>query len=146
MQLYPLLSICAAGIGVFAGRAFKKDEVVLRSWMTLFLPKSFPRRQDAWYYLIGHNETHMALPLDYGSLINHHECANTRMIGFNNIHYQVRRVFRCVNHNVLKNAAYMHICLHTYTTDARTHAHFQGHKRHRGWTGTFSSVWQRGVV
>ena len=103
-QMYSIIFVPyqTAGFGVFAGRAFKKDEVVLRSWRTLFLPKNFPRRQAAWYYLFGHNKTHMALVLDYGSLVNHHESANTRHTGFNNIHFQVRRDFQCANRNVVK--------------------------------------------
>ena len=84
-----------AGLGVFAGRAFKKDDVVLLTWMTLFLPHNFPLDQEAWNYIFDHNETHSAMVLDYGSIANHHESANTkafRFEGFENVHFHVRRV------------------------------------------------------
>ena len=84
-----------AGIGVFAGRAFKKDEIVLRSWMTLYLPRNFPRGQTPRYYVFSHNKTHMAWDLDYGSIINHHESANARAAGADNMHYRVRRFSMC---------------------------------------------------
>ena len=84
-----------AGIGVFAGRAFKQDEPVLRSWMTLFLPKNFPRGQSTQCYVFRHNETHTALDLDYGSIINHHESANARASGDFNLNYLVREFSMC---------------------------------------------------
>ena len=65
-----------AGFGVFAGRAFKKDEIVMSSWMTLFLPMTFPWGLSPWYYASTHNETHTALPLGNGLIANHHESAN----------------------------------------------------------------------
>ena len=40
---------------------------------------------------------------------------------------------------------YIYIYIHA-RYDTRTLNHFQGHKRHRGWTGNFYSLWQRGVV
>ena len=80
---------------MFAGRAFNKDEVVIRSWETVFLPNNFPQGVSVWYYVFAYNETHMAVPLDYGSLLNHHESANTRVwFGLNNnLHFQVRGIF-----------------------------------------------------
>ena len=82
---------------MFAGRAFKEDEVLLWSWMTLYLPINIPMEEDAWDYAFAINETHKALALDYGSVINHHDSANTRPIHFsdfeNDIHFQVRRGF-----------------------------------------------------
>ena len=89
-------------MGVFAGRAFSEDEVVLRSWITLFLPKTFPKDQAPWDYTFGHNETHVALSLDYGSLINHHESFNVAPIGSTHLRFQVRRGFQFANHNVSK--------------------------------------------
>ena len=102
-----------AGFGVFAGRAFKKDEPVLRSWMTMFLPLNFPIDQAAWNYVFGLNETHKALALDYASVANHHESANTKVIHLlglkHNIEFQVRRDFQYANHNVLKIRSNAHI-------------------------------------
>ena len=94
-----------------------QDDLVPVSWKTLFLPKNFPRCQATWNYVFGHNETHKALPLDYGSVINHHESANTiaftRAIGFNdNYNFQVRRGFQCGNHSVLKKCA---ACMYAFT-------------------------------
>ena len=99
-----------AGFGVFAGRAFNKDEVVIWSWMTLLLPKNLPRGLSIIYYGFSHNKTHAALPLDYGSLFNHHKNANTHpWLGpNNNLHFQVRVGFssRSANQNVLKICTY----------------------------------------
>ena len=78
--------------------------------MTLFLPKNFPRSQTALNYVVGHNETHMALALDYVALLNHHESANTEAVGFprlNNVLFQVHMGFACANRNVL-NICSMH--------------------------------------
>ena len=47
-------------------------------WKTLFLPKNFPKTQALRNYVFGHNETHMALALDYGSVLNHHESPNVK--------------------------------------------------------------------
>ena len=83
--------------------------------MTLFLPKNFPRSQTVLNYVVGHNETHMALALDYVALLNHHESANTRTRcakGFNDVHFQVRRGFQCANHKVLKICS-MYACENT---------------------------------
>ena len=83
--------------------------------MTLFLPENLPKSQPVRNYVFGHNETHMALALDYGSLINHHESANARagnIIGFNELDFQVGMGFQCANHHVLKNAACMHAHIH----------------------------------
>ena len=132
-----------AGFGVFAGRAFKQNGKVPASWKILFLPKNFPRSEFVNNYIFGYNETHTLLILDYGSLLNHHESANVKPVavpGSNSGYFRVRMGFVCANCNVLKNMQYA--CL----TDTRTHKHFQGHKRYRGWTGNFGSIWRCGVV
>ena len=84
-----------AGIGVFAGRAFKKDEIILRSSMTLFLPRNIPGFQTLLCYGFGHNETHLFLDLDYGSIINHHESANAAAMRVNSMYYRVRGFLMC---------------------------------------------------
>ena len=85
--------ILTAGFGVFAGRAFKQDEFVIRNSITLFLPKNF-LPLSVGYYCFAHNDTHMAIPLDYGSLLNHHKSANTDIrVRNNNLHFQVREFF-----------------------------------------------------
>ena len=47
------------------------------------------------YYVFGCNETHSAMPLDYGSLLNHHESYNTyvQLAGKNNMYFLVRGGF-----------------------------------------------------
>ena len=144
-----------AGFGVFAGRAFKPAEPVLRSWRTIYLPHNLPRSEVVRNYVFDHNETHTALALDYGSLANHHKSANVKFVSTlgsePNLHFQVRRVFNVWIAMVYK---YMHARAHTNTHTQRipilvqfVHTrHFQGHKRHRGWTGAFYSLWQRAVV
>ena len=106
-QMYSIIFVPyqTAGFGVFAGRAFKKDETVLRSWMTLFLPNNFPKSEAVDYYDFAHNKTHSALVLDYGSVANHHGCANAKAKDVNkketqneNVHFQVRTGFPSVNH------------------------------------------------
>ena len=119
-------------------------------WKTLLLPMNFPQNQALRNYVFGHNETHMALALDYGSILNHHESANVQAVQFsefpqgNEIQFQVCMGFVCGNRNVLKNSVCMHVS--THTIDTRTHKHFQGHKRYRGWTGNFGPVCQCTVV
>ena len=107
------LNICAllqtAGFGVFAGHAFKKDELLPATWKTLYLPENFPKGQPLRNYVFGHNTTHMALVLDYGSVFNHHDSPNVQAVRFpqsNNVLFQVRMVFVCANRNVLN------ICMH----------------------------------
>ena len=84
--------------------------------MTLFLPANSIYGQAAWNYVFGHNETHKALALDYGSVMNHHDSANTRAIHFpgfkKGIHFQVRRGFQYANRNVLEIGS-MNACTHT---------------------------------
>ena len=67
--------------------------------MTLFLPNNFPKAEAIHNYVFGHNKTHTAVVLDYGSLMNHHESANTKAKRVNNplpqtqkenVHFQVR--------------------------------------------------------
>ena len=82
-----------AGFGVFAGRAFKKDELIPVTWKTLLLPTNFPKSQALRNYVFNHNETHMALVIDYGSIMNHHEKANVEAVKFARSydgHFQVR--------------------------------------------------------
>ena len=66
--------------------------------MTLFFPESFPKGQAARDYIFSYNKTHIALPLDYGSIMNHHESFNAEPIGLiedpDNFHFQVRSVFQ----------------------------------------------------
>ena len=71
--------------------------------MTLFLPEYFPKSETVHNYMFGHNETHRALVLDYGSVLNHHNSANARAIYLQktepqNIHFQVRAGFLCGNY------------------------------------------------
>ena len=89
--------------------------MALRSRMTLLLPKTFPRGQAPRDYVFGHNETHMALSLDYGSIINHHESFNVEAVnipGSEDVHFQVRMGCLCENRNFLKNMQYA-VCMHT---------------------------------
>ena len=75
---------------MFAGRPYKKGEIVLPSWMTLTLPENFPRAEVATNYLFPPT----SMVLDYGSIANHHESANTeaaRVTGSDNIDFYVRR-------------------------------------------------------
>ena len=60
--------------------------------MTLFLPVNIPGLQTPRYYSFDHNKTHMAVDLDYGSLINHHESANAEAEAVDNM-YRVRAFF-----------------------------------------------------
>ena len=66
------------------------------SWKTLFVPKNFLKDQVFSNYILGENETHIRLVLDYDSLFNHHESANAKaveeeeVLGSNNFHVQVR--------------------------------------------------------
>ena len=87
-----------AGIGVFAGRAFKQKKQVLAIRKTLFLPNNFPPYEFVHNYVFGYNKTHMALVLDYGSLLNHHESANVKageeVPGSNKVNFQVRMGFQ----------------------------------------------------
>ena len=70
--------------------------------MTLFLPNNFPKSQFLSNYVFGHNQTHMALVLDYGSVFNDHESANVKAVTqSHNVHFQVHMGFEC-GRNVLK--------------------------------------------
>ena len=100
-----------AGIGVFAGRAFKKGEIILRSSMTLLLPRNIPGFQTLLCYGFGHNKTHMFLDLDYGSIINHHESANAAAMRVNNMYYRVRGFSVCESQC---SKTMYHTCMHTY--------------------------------
>ena len=40
------------------------------------MPKGLLGTSILWYYVFGHNETHAALSISYGSLLNNHESAN----------------------------------------------------------------------
>ena len=61
-------------------------------------------------YVFGHNETHLMLDLDYGSIINHHESANARASGDNDYMYYLVRVQWTSSH-VLKLYT-MNTCAH----------------------------------
>ena len=66
--------------------------------MTLCLPNNFPKSQIVDNYQFGHNKTHSALVLDYGSLVNHHKSPNVKAAMISgtiakpapNIHFLVR--------------------------------------------------------
>ena len=117
------LDFQTAGIGVFAGRAFKKYEIVLRSWMTLLLPQSFPQHEMLRCYVFGRSKTDMALDLDYGSIINHHESANAvaaavksadaRAGGY--MHYRVCGL------SMFKLQCKKKLCMHAYIMYAHIH-------------------------
>ena len=136
-----------AGFGVFAGRAFKKDETVLRSWMTLLLPRNIPPRQSPRCYVFAHNKTHSALDLDYGSIINHHESANARATGVDNMHYRVRGNSMC-DRNVQKLCSihkyrhkYIHKCIHTYIhTYIHAYMHTDMHTDMHTYMHTYTSI------
>ena len=63
---------------------------MLRSSTTLVLPGTIPGLQTPLYYSFGHNKTHIALDLDYGSIVNHHESANAEAVRINTKYYRVR--------------------------------------------------------
>ena len=74
--------------------------------MTLYLPYNLPKSQVVQNYNFDHNQTHSALVIDYGSLLNHHESANVKALTFSrpdpNVHFLVRRDFQYANRNILK--------------------------------------------
>ena len=92
------------------------------SWRTLFLPKTLPGNSVLWHYIFGHNETHISLPLSYGSLVNNHESANIAYASTGNdtveTGFMVRDDFQRGNRNVLNiRIQYIHkahICTHTH--------------------------------
>ena len=93
---------------------------MLRSWKTLYLPYNLPRSQVVRNYVFAHNQTHMALVIDYGSLLNHHKDANVKTFGIlgshPKLHFQVRRGVQCANCNVLKISMHAHMHnRYTYT-------------------------------
>ena len=96
-----------AGFGVFAGCPFKKSELLPKTWKTLFLPQNFPKGQFLRNYVFGHNDTHMALALDYGSVMNHHDDPNVQAVHFaefppgNDVQFRVCLGFVCWNRNDL---------------------------------------------
>ena len=77
-------------------------------------------------YVFGHNQTHMALALDYGSVLNHHEDANVQACHFaefppgNDVQFQVCLGFVCGNVIFLKNAVGMHASAHINTHNRYT--------------------------
>ena len=100
-------SFQTAGLGVFAGLAFEKNVLLPVSWKTLYLPNNFPNGLAVRNYVFNHNETHIGLVLDYGSLLNHHESANVQAgrdvsESNDNVLFQVRMGFQCANRNNLK--------------------------------------------
>ena len=72
--------------------------LVPASWKTLYLPINIPKSQVLRNYVFSHNETHMGLVLDYGSLFNHHESANVEAGGVPgsrvNVYFQVHMGFQ----------------------------------------------------
>ena len=118
-----------------------------RAWKTLYLPNNFPKTQALRNYVFGHNETHMGLVLDYGSLLNHHESPNIKpgkeFKESELVHFKVSIGFQYVRRNTAKICGLhgsMHVCAHTQQRHVHI-THFQGHKRHGSWTGNFGSVW-----
>ena len=100
--------------------------------MTLFLPDNFPEGRSISHYSFDYNETHMAMPLDYGSLMNHHESFNAydRFDVNNNMHLKVREVFfpmceckRVFTCTPFRMSAFTceYLCIHTYTAYACMH-------------------------
>ena len=77
---------------------------------TLLLPKSFPSGQAIRNYVFGHNETHMTLVLDYGSLLNHHENRNMKAA---EVQFQVRTRFEYFPRNAVKICG-IHACIHVH--------------------------------
>ena len=103
--------------------------------MTLYLPYNLPWGQTTQCYIFGHNETHTALDLDYGSIINHHESANARVIGVNNdMYYRVRGFSMCesqclktMQHTYMH--AYVRTCMHA-SLHTGMHAYACTHTQH----------------
>ena len=76
-----------------------------------------PRNEVLRNYVFGHNETHMALALDYGSVLNHHESANVQAEHFSEVPPGNDVVFRvcmvlCVGIAMFKKMQYA--CMHTH--------------------------------
>ena len=98
------------------------------AWKTLILPNNFPHSQVLRNYVFGHNQTHVALALDFGSVLNHHEDANVQAVHFtdlppqNDVQFRVCiTCFVCGNLDVLKKCS-MHACMHAYKhTHTNTH-------------------------
>ena len=89
------------------------------TWKTLYLPKNFPKSQALRNYVFAHNETHMGLVLDYGSILNHHDSANVQAVTTLenhtkkvDINFRVRAGFLCANSNVQKYAVCTRVCTH----------------------------------
>ena len=164
------------GFGVFAGRNFAKDDLLMWNWRTLVLPKTWPGNSVLWYYFFGHNETHISLPLGYGSVANNHESPNIQYASAETdatkTGFVVRGGFQCGNRNVLNIRmdacifrylrtyihAYAYVTCHTYVQyHAYTHTHvraqhtyahtnFQGHQRYRGRPRASCFLWRRFTV
>ena len=64
--------------------------MVIRTWVTLFLSRSVSKDLIFRHYNFAFNVTHAAVPLNYGSILNHHESANMRL---NNMNLYVRGIF-----------------------------------------------------
>ena len=113
------------GFGVFAGRNFAKDDLLMWNWRTLVLPKTWPGNSVLWYYFFGHNETHLSLSLSYGSLTNNHESANIQYFQYFSTEaaatksgFVVRDDFQRRNGNILniRMHTYMHKYMRTHST------------------------------
>ena len=77
------------------------------------MPENLPPSQVLHNYAFNYNDTHMALIIDYGSVLNHHESANAQAVRISQLapvrklQFQVRMGFVCGNRNVLKSAVCM---------------------------------------
>ena len=96
--------------------------------MTLFVPHNFPQGVSVWYYVFGYNETHSAMPLDYGSLLNHHKNSNTYPFSTadlnSNLHFQVRGIFPYANHmHTYLHHTRANLYIHTYMHYRRMYTH-----------------------
>ena len=94
---------------------------MLRSRVTLSLPGGNPGLQTLRCYAFAHNKTHMGVDLDYGSIINHHESANTEAIGIKKMYYRVREFLMCESQcSKPMQHTHMHTHMHTHI-DVCTH-------------------------
>ena len=52
----------------------------MTSWDTIILPAEFPKHYSVWKYVFTRNATHVALPIGYGAIANHHERVNVKSV------------------------------------------------------------------
>ena len=90
------------------------------------LPKTFPGNSILWDFFFSHNETHVSLPLSYGSIANDHESANVEFASpeadATKTGFVVRGDFQRGNHSILNirmhahmHGVQCHAYIHTYT-------------------------------